>query len=204
VILDTKADVVLDTSELDYEIMKLDMDNSDTNKLADEVRRFQYYGVPEKIAEKHISSLQYHVDCVIEAGHRVGTDKNLLRIHDLSKWTETEFVGYALNFHGDGAPDRFATSLLHHFHNNPHHWQHWILPDRYTPKGSAVENGVVEMPYHYVLEMVADWMGAGRTHNGSWDMSDWLVKNLSKIKIHSKTDYKLRSILDTHGYAGIV
>lgn len=79
-----------------------------------------------------------------------------------------------------------------------------------TPIGSAsetvssLENGIVEMPLHYVTEMVADWMGAGRTYTGSWDMTDWLWNHIPKIKVHSKTANHLRGILDSLGYADIV
>jgi hypothetical protein len=57
------------------------------------------------------------------------------------------------------------------------------------------------MPERYVLEMVADWMGSGRAYTGDWDMTDWLSRNLSRIKIHNKTRGRVEKILvDKLGY----
>lgn len=163
-----------------------------------------YYGVDTKIAERFIDTLQDHIKCVIEAGKQLGVPNDQLQVHDDSKWSQQEFPGYALHFQGGGAPDEFSRAWLHHIHHNPHHWQHWIYPDYYTPKESNVENGMVEMPACYALEMVADWMGASRAYTGSWDMADWLVNNIPRIRVHSKTADHLRSILDNLGYADIV
>lgn len=163
-----------------------------------------YFGIDETIAKIYIETLEDHIKYVQEAGQKIGVNIPQLRKHDDSKWFEAEFSGYAMHFQGGGVPDEFSKAWLHHIHYNPHHWQHWIFPDGYTPKDSKVENGVVEMPYHYTLEMVADWMGAEMAYNGTWDMSNWLIKNLSKIKVHSRTDEAMRGILDNLGYADIV
>jgi hypothetical protein len=175
-----------------------------TNELAQKVRDRDYYGVPGEIAEKYIKTLQDHIKYVAKAGYKLDVPEELILIHDNSKWSETEFPGYAMHFQGGGAPDLFSKAWLNHIHKNPHHWQHWIFPDSYTPKGSKVENGIVEMPYHYVLEMIADWMGASKAYTGIEDMTDWLINNLPKIRVHSKTDEALRKTLDFLGYADIV
>ena len=79
-----------------------------------------------------------------------------------------------------------------------------LFADGFTPKGSQVEAGAVEMPQRYALEMVADWMGASYAYTNSWDMADWLTKNMPRIRVHSKTAAYLRGVLDTLGYADIV
>lgn len=166
------------------------------------------HGVPVAVAESFIESLTEHIYYVVEAGQKIGVSEEQLDAHDLSKWSVHEFPGYALHFKGmqGGAPDLFAHAWLHHIHHNPHHWQHWIFSDGYTPKNSRVENGVVEMPEIYVLEMVADWMGASRAYTGSWDMTKWLGENLPKINLHSNSWIMLKRILrnDTHGYHNIL
>jgi len=44
-------------------------------------------------------------------------------------------------------------------------------------------------------------MGSGRAYTGDWDMTDWLSRNLSKIKIHNKTRDNVEKILvDKLGY----
>lgn len=160
--------------------------------------------VPTAVAAQYAVRLLEHISFVREAGAMIGADDNLLRIHDASKWEAEEFDGYAMHFCGGGAPDKFAEAWLHHIHRNPHHWQHWIFPDGYTPKGSDVEDGVVRMPDRFVMEMIADWMGASKAYTGSWDMTDWLCKNIPKIRLHSQTAKLVREILDHQGYADTV
>jgi hypothetical protein len=164
----------------------------------------EFYGIDRAVANAYTNSLREHIACVQEAGQRIGVPVAQLEVHDLSKWSEAEFPGYAKHFKGGGAPDEFAKAWLHHIHLNSHHWEHWIFSDGFTPKGSTVENGVVQMPPLYILEMVADWMGASRAYTGSWDMADWLSNHIPKIKVHSKTAEILRGILDGLGYADVV
>jgi hypothetical protein len=163
-----------------------------------------YFGIPENVAKEYIKTLQTHIGCVIEASKKLEVPKCQLIIHDDSKWSEIEFCGYALHFKGGGAPDRFAKAWLHHIHNNPHHWQYWLFSDGYSPEDSHVENGAIEMPSYYALEMIADWMGASMAYTGTEDMSDWLIKNIPKIRVHSKTSEYLKIVLDHLGYSDIV
>ena len=165
------------------------------------VSEFQAYDVDGDVANVYAESLCDHIAYVQEAGRKIGVFPSLLEVHDQSKWCPLEFPGYARHFKGGGDPDGFATAWLHHIHYNPHHWQHWIFSDGYTPKGSKVEGGVVEMPGIYVLEMVADWMGASRVYTGSWDMVEWLSKNIFRIKVHSVTAECLFGVLSSLGYS---
>lgn len=160
--------------------------------------------IDQTVVEAYKISLTRHIEFVQEAGRLIGVAGEQLDLHDKSKWSEEEFYGYAMHFHGGGAPDEFARAWLHHIHHNPHHWQHWIFSDGFTPKGSNVENGVVEMPQKYALEMIADWMGASRAYTGSWDMKDWLYKNMPRIRVHSNTAEYVRQTLDHLGYADII
>ena len=150
------------------------------------------------------TSLKSHIEAVQEAGAKLGVDSAQLYTHDLSKYSNEEFMGYALHFHGGGAPDKFARAWLHHIHYNAHHSLHWIFPDGHTPKDSEVVNGLVRMPERYALEMVADWMGASKTYTGDWDMTEWLTGHIPKIRVHPKTADFLVEILDGLGYADIV
>jgi hypothetical protein len=150
-------------------------------------------------------SVNLHIAYVREAGAKLGVPSEQLEAHDQSKFSIAEFPYYARQFHGDhGDPDGFAQAWLHHLHNNPHHWQFWMFPDGFVPRGSKVENGVIEMPYNYALEMIADWMGASFAYTGSWDMSEWLFKNIPKITLHSNTAEYVRQTLDALGYADTV
>lgn len=164
------------------------------------------FSLPEPVAEAFLESLETHIRYVIEAGLMLGlSDLHLMR-HDESKFGREEFAQYAINFHGGKsgldvaheagkASDDFAGAWLHHIHHNPHHWQHWIFPDSFTPKGSSVEAGMLLMPELYVREMVADWLGASRAYTGSWDMTEWLRKNLPRVRLHSQSWMILKDIL---------
>ena len=47
---------------------------------------------------------------------------------------------------------------MHHKGCNPHHWEYWI---DYDENGNIIAN---KMPYNYVVEMVCDWIGAGKAY----------------------------------------
>lgn len=159
------------------------------------------YGITEEIAAAYLDSLNRHIAAVREAGLKLDVPLEQLNIHDQSKFGLDEFPFYARNFFGDkGDPDGWARAWLHHIHANPHHWNHWLFADSFTPKGSTVEGGAVPMPHKYIREMVADWMGAGFAYTGSWDMTKWLTENLPRIRLHSQTAREVGEILTWLGY----
>ncbi len=171
------------------------------------------YFIDPGVEAAYRNRLSAHITAVQEFGRRIGVDENQLLLHDSSKWEPVEFIPYARYFveHGGSPVDRpdvkdeFVRAWLHHLHHNPHHWQHWIFPDGYCPSGSSVEpGGVVEMPKHFALEMIADWHGAGYAYTGSWDIAEWLSNNMPRIRVHSKTAAYLRETLDHLGYADVV
>lgn len=159
--------------------------------------------IPINVLDDYYDRVMAHIAAVQEAGVNIGVPVEQLKQHDQSKFSPTEFGPYALHFCGGGAPDLFAVAWLHHIHKNAHHWEHWLFPGNFTPKGSNVENGAVEMPEHFVLEMVADWSGAGVVYTGTDDMSDWLKMNMGRISVHSRTAIFLRKILRELGYGEI-
>ena len=157
--------------------------------------RIDQGGVPEHV-DAYLESLISHITYVREAGQRLGVDIGLLEFHDESKFSDIEFLAAAEHWHGGAPnPDRYARAWLNHVHRNPHHWQLWIFPDGFIPKGSSVERGVMEMHRSYALEMVADWMGSSMAYTGSWDMTGWLAGNMGRIRLHTKTAAYVREIL---------
>lgn len=154
--------------------------------------------------KEYTKSLRNHIEYVQESCWIVNSTSIVMgkitieqiMNHDLSKFSKDEFVGYAANFITDSRQDQgdveqlFNKSWLHHIHNNPHHWQHWIIP-----------NGkVLEMPEEYAAEMVADWMGASKAYTGTWNMDTWLKENWNKIVLHDRTRKYVKLILDDLGY----
>lgn len=118
--------------------------------------------------------------------------------HDLSKFRLDEFIPYSKFFYGDGnkavrdetgyfkptdtGDDKFDFAWLLHQKRNKHHWQWWILPE---------DNGglnVLEMPVKYRLEMLCDWVGAGKAQGRHSPKNDkfretrkWYVANKNKM-----------------------
>ncbi len=166
---------------------------------------FDLYNVTPEQLSRYLETLEAHITCVREAGEKIGVTSFQLRQHDTSKFSHEEMPHYARQFQGDKQnPDGFAGAWLHHIHNNPHHWQYWIFSDGFTPKGSNVQRGCVEMPAPYATEMVADWMGASMAYTGSWDMTDWLAEHTPGIRIHSNTAAFLSGLLGLLGYTDCV
>ena len=120
---------------------------------------------------KHIKYLKYlarHKFFVMQECFRVGLWWRGIA-HDISKFTPTEWFPYVETFYGDkpsprdhsGAYDPlkiggdFDYAWLSHQHNNPHHWQYWML------RGDDGWTKTLPMPHKYRLEMLCDWRGAG-------------------------------------------
>ena len=69
--------------------------------------------------------------------------------HDNSKYTAKEYEAYDAYFYGgrrnNKVEEDFKFAWLHHIHNNPHHWQHWVLINDEPEEGtieSKVSNNV--------------------------------------------------------------
>ena len=57
--------------------------------------------------------------------------RNQIATHDESKFSSEEYDAYDTYFYGNNKTfmvvENFNKAWLHHIHNNPHHWQHWVL-----------------------------------------------------------------------------
>ena len=111
-------------------------------------------------------------------------------MHDMSKLRPSEFFPYANFFYnkpnvrkkgyykptdtGDKAMDR---AWLKHMHRNNHHWQYWVQPD-----GTCLE-----IPYKVIIEMVCDWIGAGKAQHSKLNCFGWYMEHRDKMKFAPKT-----------------
>lgn len=130
-------------------------------------------------------------------------------MHDISKFSPSEFIPYARYFYGkktgittgrdpsgyykagDSPDERFNYAWLLHQKRNDHHWQWWYLvmdeeSDRCFP-----------MTDDAILEMYADWKGAGLAIRGISDPLGWYEKNKDKMRLHESTRTILEYILYT-------
>jgi hypothetical protein len=88
-------------------------------------------------------------------------------IHDLSKFSPAEFMASAMYFQGDKSPIEaekeardYSVAWLHHKGHNKHHWEWWT---DFGPDGEII---AYKIPARYVIEMVCDWIGAGKVYGG--------------------------------------
>lgn len=146
---------------------------------------------------KYFKYLMRHKWYVYKECRRLGLSPWVGIVHDLSKFSAVEWVGYAEFYCGDWkdgeeyngqsrAPqaihDAYDLAWNHHMKANPHHWQYWIM---YFGPGTEK---VLPIPDRYRREMVADWRGAGQAMNaGKDDTPTWYKRNRHKIVLHPIT-----------------
>lgn len=117
----------------------------------------------------------------------------IIQYHDASKYSyEDEFFQY-MNYFYDEERDKWLTEFnyawLHHIHNNPHHWQYWVL---YEDK----ENTALDMPLCYIIEMVCDWWSFSWRLNNLYEIFNWYKNHQDKILMSKTTKLLVENILD--------
>lgn len=113
--------------------------------------------------------------------------------HDASKWDEAEYDAYAEYFYGERSAEveeMFDMAWLHHQHNNPHHWQHWLLRE---DEGRIK---ALQMPKLTILEMIADWWAFSWKNDNLYEIFNWYDQNKSKIIVNPDSREYLESTLD--------
>lgn len=125
--------------------------------------------------------------------------------HDMSKLFTDEWAPYAEYFNGPELPSihgvegerrimmllsgsykekvqhEFDRAWLRHIHRNSHHPQHHIL--REDDGGMKI----LPMPHADRVEMLCDWIGAGRAQGFGNNTAVWYTKNRDNIKLNEIT-----------------
>ena len=103
-----------------------------------------------------------------------------LWIHDLSKFSADEIFGYA-NYNRETGSGKlqFEKAWHHHKMHNPHHPEYWLNPNR------SGELEMLPIPNIYILEMIADWMGASKTYGST--LAEWMPQNLPKFRFINRS-----------------
>jgi hypothetical protein len=115
-------------------------------------------------------------------------------IHDLHKLLPVEFVAYAKHFYGneyEKKTAKFDYAWNHHCKHplGKHHWQYYVLTDSDGTR-------TLEMKHKEMLEMVADWNGAGLAITGKNNTKQWYEKNKEAIILHYKTRESVEWLID--------
>ena len=113
--------------------------------------------------------------------------------HDLSKFSHIEFSESVKYFTGVNSSIEncrkekgYSLAWQHHKGRNPHHYEYWI--DKLDEGGIAIN-----MPSKYKLEMLADYLAAGRVYMKERfsylaELKWYEEKQKSPRKIHKRTD----------------
>ena len=111
-------------------------------------------------------------------------------IHDLSKYSPTEFLESVKYFNGDHSPIvesrkdiGYSKAWLHHKGKNKHHIEYWFDED--------LEVQPV-MPYKYAVECVCDKLAASKCYNGKNYSQDRLLAHWLKWNASGNMNPKIR------------
>lgn len=128
--------------------------------------------------------------------------------HDMSKFGRTEFASSAKYFQGDKSPIEqekalrgYSVAWLHHKGHNPHHWEWWI---DFDANGKIIAN---KIPSNYVIEMICDWIGAGKVYSKEkWDQHEpynYYMKVRKGRYFHPETENLILDLLEIIDQQGL-
>mgnify|MGYP003264615900 FL=1 len=153
---------------------------------------------------RHLCTVHHHRALVRKYCFKLGLYRQGL-MHDLSKYSPTEFFVGAKYYQGYRSPntaerlDRgYSSAWLHHKGRNKHHLEYWI--DYSLQKDGYPLTGM-EMPVKYVAEMLCDRIAACRVYQGEayTDASAWQYYEnglrVNTMIMHPKTGELLETML---------
>jgi len=117
---------------------------------------------------KHFKTITRHRWLVRKGCFKIGLYWQGL-VHDLSKYSPTEFFEGCRYYQGTRSPNNKAREVtgisnawLHHKGRNKHHYEYWIDYDKKSPHILAG----YDMPKKYIAEMVVDRVSACKVYEG--------------------------------------
>ncbi len=150
----------------------------------------------------HFKTVTAHKLLVMKYCFRVGLYKQGL-LHDLSKYSPTEFIPGAIYYQGTRSPNNaeredkgYSSAWLHHKGRNKHHIEYW------TDYALGDEKKIVpvEMPPKYVAEMLCDRIAASRIYKKELytDASpyEYFMRSKEREVIHPETKRLLLELLE--------
>lgn len=140
----------------------------------------------------HLNTIITHKHWVFYYSCKLGIPWRGL-VHDLSKFSPVEFWESVRYWDGKSSPipkckaDKgYSLAWQHHKGHNTHHYEYWV--DKLDDDGVALK-----MPWKDVLELIADYLGAGRAYQGkTFDPGteyDWFINKIMNDhpKMHMDT-----------------
>ena len=151
---------------------------------------------------KHLKTINEHKIEVGKNCFRCGLYKQGI-LHDLSKYSPTEFLVGAKYYQGTRSPNDaeredkgYTSSWLHHKGRNKHHLEYWLDYDLEKRDGSMVG---MKMPDNYIVEMFCDRVAASKIYHRD-DYTDrtpldYYLHGKSKFLLHPYSRKKLEMLL---------
>lgn len=149
---------------------------------------------------QHFKTITYHRWLVQQGCFKVGLYWQGL-VHDLSKYSPTEFFVGARYYQGNRSPNGaereekgYSEAWMHHKGRNRHHYEYWT--------DMNLESGTYEpvpVPRKYLVEMVMDRRAACIVYEGKnytpGSALTYLMKSREKNLMHPETRRELEYIL---------
>lgn len=144
---------------------------------------------------KHFCLVTKHRWLVFKLSIRAGIPWRGL-VHDLSKYSPTEFLESVKYYTGDHSPiddcrrDKgYSEAILHHYGRNKHHVEYWI----------DIVNGefvFIIMPFKYACELICDEQAAGMAYMGKKWTQGYELEYWKKHKHEFKTDERIKDFIE--------
>lgn len=151
---------------------------------------------------KHFKTITYHRYLVMKGCFRVGLYRQGF-LHDLSKYSPSEFWVGAKYYQGNRSPNNaereaigYSSAWLHHKGRNKHHYEYWI---DYSTKNITGGMAPAPMPEKYVVEMLMDRIAACKVYNGEKYTSaspwEYYQSGRERAPLHPDTQKLLEKLL---------
>ncbi len=148
----------------------------------------------------HLTTVLRHRHMVMRHCMKAGLLRRGL-LHDLSKFSPTEFIPGILYFQGNRSPNEkereisgYSKAWMHHKGRNRHHFEYWT---DYSPVTRQLEP--VRMPDIFIYEMFCDRVAASKIYNGDSYTDDMPLQYFLHAKqkriIEKHTSDKLEFLL---------
>lgn len=151
-------------------------------------------------AWQHFKTITYHRWLVRQGCFRIGLYWQGL-VHDLSKYSKTEFSVGARYYQGVRSPNSaerdekgYSEAWMHHKGRNRHHYEYWTDLNKQTRQYESVP-----MPRKYLAEMVMDRRAACMVYQGKnyhpGSELEYFLKSIERCRMHPQTRQELEFIL---------
>lgn len=157
-------------------------------------------------AWRHFCTINRHKMLVMKGCFELGLIKQGL-LHDLSKYSPTEFLVGCKYYQGNMSPNGveriekgYSSAWLHHKGRNKHHLEYWLdygIPKR-EELGSGEKMGIcgMKMPVKYAVEMYVDRVAASKNYQKEKYKDDSALRYYEREKELAMLHEDTRALLE--------